>query len=91
VTVYLTEMHVNKMLSVHKDGSPWVWSRCFLLQLIAAVTTATFADVTVTEAVTAAAGTTNTVTPFAAVTEVTVTATATVATYNITLLAAIYP
>jgi len=82
---YLTEMHVNKMLSVHKDGSPWVWSRCFLLRLIAAVTTANGA-VTVTEAVNAAAGTTNTVTPFAT----TDTATATAATDIITLLAAIY-
>lgn len=82
-------MHVNKMLSVHKDGSPWIWSRCFLLRLIAAVTTAT--DGTGTEAVTAAAGATNTVTPFAAVTEVATTATATVATNIITLLSTIYP
>jgi len=85
VTVYSTEMHVNKMLSVHKDGSPWVRSRCFLLRLITAVTTATGA-VTVTEAVTTAAGATNTVTPFAAVTEAATTAT----TDIITLLAAIY-
>jgi len=78
-------MHVDKMLSVLKNGSPWVWSRCFLLQLIAAVITAAGA-VTVTEAVTAGASATNTVTPFATVTEFAATA----ATDIITLLAAIY-
>jgi len=90
VTVYLTEMHVNKMLSVHKDGSPWVWSRSFLLRLIAAVITAAGTE-TVTEAITAD-GAAATVTPFATVTEVatTATATATATTDIITQLAAIY-
>jgi len=36
----LTEMHVNKMLSVLKDWSPGVCSRGFLLQLLAAAAAA---------------------------------------------------
>jgi len=46
--VDLTEMHVNKMLFVLKNVSPWVWSRSFLLQLFAITVAATAAGVTAT-------------------------------------------
>lgn len=43
-------MHVNKMLFVLKDVSPWVWSRSLLLQplaiITAAATAAAAADIT---------------------------------------------
>jgi len=40
MTFVLTEMHVNKMLSVLQDWSPGVCSRDLLLQLLAAAAAA---------------------------------------------------
>jgi len=53
--MYLTKMHVNKMLSVHKDGSPWVWSRSFLTQTLAAAAAAATAKAATAAATAAAA------------------------------------
>jgi len=43
--ISLTKMHVNKMLFVHKDGSPWVWSRSFLTQTLAVAVATTAAAI----------------------------------------------